>query len=235
MPGLSSSDLLDVWEQGSGLHMLDRGLLALILLSTERSPLGPSDWSIGRRNRALIELHERLFGPALWCWARCPNCGERMEFEIDSRELVSRNPANETGETVVFRDHTFRLPTSRDLAEAARQKDPNAAVSWLVARCRVKRGKQLEWSPEEIEELSEAMADADPMSEIQLRLDCPKCGHASNEVLEIASFLWSKIDASARRLLWEIHQIALQYGWTQDEILSLTATRRALYLSMVQT
>src|SRR6266516_6784137 len=222
MRPFSSSDLLDVWERGSGLHALDRGLLALTLVFSDRVGASPADWTLGRRNRALIDLHGLLFGPTLEGWATCARCGERMEFEIDSRDLVSRYPAETDGETVSIKEHIVRLPSSRDLAEAALQADPNAAALWLLEHCRMNKNENMCWSPDDVEQVSEMMADADPMAEIQLALDCPKCGNASNEVLEIVTFLLSNIDATARRLLWEIHAIACQYGWTQGEILSLS-------------
>jgi len=37
-----------------------------------------------------------------------------------------------------------------------------------------------------------------------------------------------------RRLLVEVHALASAYGWSEQEILSLSDARRRLYLEMVQ-
>ncbi|HUD55174.1 MAG TPA: hypothetical protein VMR02_08095 [Terracidiphilus sp.] len=44
----------------------------------------------------------------------------------------------------------------------------------------------------------------------------------------------TQIEARARRLLYEVHTLAAAYGWSEREILSLSAPRRALYLEMVR-
>jgi hypothetical protein len=47
--------------------------------------------------------------------------------------------------------------------------------------------------------------------------------------------LWLEITARSQRLILEVHQLARTYGWTEAEILNLSAARRALYLKMVTT
>ena len=76
---------------------------------------------------------------------------------------------------------------------------------------------------------------ADPMAETILSLDCPACGYAWEETIDIATFLWSEVEARAKRLLVEVHTLASAYGWSEQEILSLSEPRRSVYLQMVQT
>jgi hypothetical protein len=81
--------------------------------------------------------------------------------------------------------------------------------------------------------VGERMALADPMAEIPLTLRCPACDNEWIATLDIATFLWTEIEARAKRILSEIHALASQYGWTEKEILSLSEQRRALYMGMV--
>src|SRR5690606_9848178 len=81
--------------------------------------------------------------------------------------------------------------------------------------------------------VSEAMAALDPQAELLLDLVCPECGHTWQSQLDIANVLWAEIRAQARRLLLEVDQLARAYGWTEDEILRLSAARRATYLELV--
>jgi hypothetical protein len=98
----------------------------------------------------------------------------------------------------------------------------------------IESGGPVEWTEEEVEEIGNRMALADPMAEILMDLTCPECGHRSNKALDLVAFLWSEIEARAKRLLWEIHALASAYGWPERDILALSDHRRRLYLEMVQ-
>lgn len=232
MRTFSNSDILGIWERGRRLHPLDRGLLALSVAFPLPSE-DPADWPLGRRNRALFELHGRFFGSRVRGWASCAGCGEKVEFDVEANALIAPQAA-ETEEGLTVGDERFRLPSSRDLAELIAESDASAGAVRLMERCRIGRSELLAWSDAMFEEAEEKMALADPMAEIQLALHCPTCGHEWNSNLDIACFVWAEIEARARRLLWEVHSLALAYGWTESETLSLPATRRAMYLEMVQ-
>jgi hypothetical protein len=83
--------------------------------------------------------------------------------------------------------------------------------------------------------IAESMAQADLLADIQLKIDCPSCQHRWRAAFDIVSFLWTEIEAWARRILFEVHTLARAYGWREAEILALSATRRQLYLEMVGT
>src|SRR4051794_13064168 len=88
MRTFSSVDFLELWECASALHPLDHGLFALSAALPELPCDVLADWPLGRRNRALAELRCRHFGPVFKGWIACPQCAERLEFEIDGRALV---------------------------------------------------------------------------------------------------------------------------------------------------
>ena len=234
MRPLSNSAVLDLWERGSGLHPLDQGLLILnwALPGLDLSSL--ADSSLGTRNRLLIDLHCSFFGPVLEGWSACIACDEKMEMAIDCRELV-RDVAETSSDTIIqFQGQRFRLPTSRDLAEAVQAGDSNAAALCLIQRCNLNPESVSDWSPADVEQIGEAMAAADPLAEMKIVLRCPACGHQFTEILEIASFIWSKIEARVKRVIWEIHLLASAYGWSEEQILGLTPARRSAYLEMLQ-
>src|SRR5258707_6846863 len=99
MRALSGSGVLELWEHGMPLHPLDRGLLALGAADPSCAA-GVADWPLGRRNRALLDLHVSWFGPRLEAWTSCPSCGEKVELELDARDLAASAPAAEPGGTV---------------------------------------------------------------------------------------------------------------------------------------
>ncbi len=149
-------------------------------------------------------------------------------------EVVNGEDQDSTRELIVVRGHTFRLPTSRDLARAARETDARSAAVRLMESCRLEEAEPVVWCEGDLEEVERMMALADPMAEIRLTLRCPACGNESDETLDLVAFFWAEIEGRAKRLLWEIHAIASAYGWTETEILALSDSRRALYVEMVQ-
>jgi hypothetical protein len=234
MQALNNAEILSVWERGTGLHALDRGLLALRAALATSPEADVADWPVGRRNRALTELHVCCFGTALDGWLACVRCGDKLEFNVGCLDLLEADGGGTREDTVRWRGQSFRLPTSRDLAHALSAASSRESAVRLVEGCRLDAGDPQSWSDTELDEVGQQMALADPLAETRLSLHCPSCGHEWEEILDIATFVWAEVEAKARRLLCEIHAIASAYGWTEREILALSARRRALYFEMVQ-
>jgi len=76
------------------------------------------------------------------------------------------------------------------------------------------------------------MSEADPQADVELSLTCPACGHAWLQPFDIASYLWAEIGDWAKRVLREVHALALAYGWDEADILAMSAQRRRMYLQM---
>src|SRR5271165_1262910 len=228
MRALSQFETLAMWENGQGLHALDQGVLAVATALAE-SPEAVADWPLGRRNRALAELHASAFGAQLRGWTRCKRCNTQLEFQLDLHALL-RTVEHAGDEWVTVGAHRFRLPTSRDLA--AISANPGDPVRSLIDRC---AGESADtwWTEAEIEEIEERLSASDPLAEILLHFDCPDCGASFDETLELASFLWAEFESRAKRTLHDVHVLARAYGWSEAEILSLTPSRRQLYVEMV--
>jgi hypothetical protein len=241
MRALTQADLLALWESGKALHPLDWGLLAVNTMFPEMQPDSVADWPIGRRNRALVEMQLACFGPALRGWTSCRRCADKLEFALDGLPLAE-SPLPEQGETIVVRGRTFRLPTSRDLALIAPEDDSGKAAVALVEMCWINGDTEpversfpteIDWSEEDLDAIGDEMALADPLGEIMLHFDCPECGEAFDDSLDLSTFLRAEIEGRAKRLLREVHMLASAYGWREAEILSLNPARRQFYLEMV--
>lgn len=233
MKPLNNREILQLWDQGYSLHPLDQGLLALATALPEHSPSALADWSLGRRNQALVQMRCACFGAQLAAWTSCSKCAEKLEFELDASLLAQgRKQADAEGPAVVLLDgQSFRLPTSRDLSRVAAIADAEEAARQLAAACRT--SPVATSALPALEELGQQMSSADPMAEIAIELACPLCGHRNNAILDIANFLWAEIEAHAKRLLRDVHQLASAYGWSEREVLGLSENRRAAYLDMV--
>ena len=241
---LTASQILEVWEQGRSQTPVQRALSLLALALPENSERDLERCGIGRRDRELLALRQRIFGPRLTASAKCPACGEIVEADFAVTDIQTPPSAGGT-EPLPFRsgefELDFRLPTCGDLAKL----DPGVSVAQqkkTLLQCCVTSARQngnafpADSIPDQVvAALSDHMAQIDPQGDIQLALNCPQCAHRWDAVLDIASYLWNEINAWAVRTLREIHTIATAYGWTEPEILKLSPWRRQAYLEIIQS
>ena len=234
---LNATSLLMAWEEGVSQHPLERALTLLALAWPQRSIDEWARVSIGERDRQLFQLRNELFGSKFEAIAICPKCGERLELAFSTQDLL-----NQTSEPEPLRlnsgsyEVNYRVPTTADLLAVA--GDPGQARELLLDRCieAHSEGVAVPASalPDEVVKiLGQKMADADPQADVQIVLDCPACSHHWPTVFDILSYLWGEIEDWAQRLLHDVHSLARAYGWSERDILSMSATRRRLYLEMV--
>jgi hypothetical protein len=239
MRGLSTPELLEAWERGWAQRPFDRALTLLAAACPDSLPEALASLSIGRRDASLLMLREWAFGPDLAGVAVCPHCGERLELNLNVAAMRSaKEPVAEVSLTMGAVESRFRPPNSYDLRAVAGLGMAEAR-SQLFERCVLEArsgGETVSVSQlpaEVVEAVIERMAEADPQADVQWEIFCSSCGHRWCEVFDIVSFFWTEIDAWARRILGEVHVLALAYGWRESEILALSPSRRQLYLEMV--
>jgi hypothetical protein len=231
MRALAERDLLDIWERGSQLHPVDRSLLALHAALPATSYDTLADWPLGARNHALAELCESWFGPQLEAWTSCDACGEQLEFQLDTQMLTAQHAVlPDSAPAASVGSQCFRLPSSRDLALAGREPTADLAAASLLRACWLGDGEAPSFSDREIEEAGEQLALADPLAEARVQLTCPGCGREWEDMLDLTLFVWAEIEARAKRLLLDVHELARAYGWTEEETLGLSERRRRFYL-----
>jgi hypothetical protein len=238
--GLNATNLLATWEQGASQHPLQR---AVALLNLARPQKSTEEWAnvpVGQRDLQLLQFREQLFGPKIEATAVCPKCGSELELTFTARDLQlpAAKPSVSTEHLkLVAGDYEidYRLPTTVDLLEVA--SGSGQAVAALLDRCVEARRQgsriQSEALPAPIIELvGTNMAEADPYAEIQIALDCAGCLHRWSMVFDVVSYLWDEIEDWAERLIRDVHSLAAAYGWSEREIVGMSARRRRLYLEL---
>jgi hypothetical protein len=195
--------------------------------------------SVGERDRQLLRLREQLFGPKVEATTRCPKCGSELELAFTARDLESTLIATHSEERlkVISGEYEidYRLPTTADLLEIA--KGSGQSLTALLDRCVVARYRDDRVQATELpmavmEKLSSSMAEADPYAEIQIAMDCAGCSHRWSIVFDVVSYLWGEIEDWAERLLRDVHSLASAYGWSERDIVGMSALRRRLYLDL---
>jgi hypothetical protein len=235
-----AANLLQAWEEGIGRSMPSRAILLLQSLFPELDGTTLAEWNIGKRDRALLDLRRLLFGPHLQCLTDCANCGETIELDFRVDDILA--PCGEPEHTyqVVAEGYNlvFRLPTSSDLMRLERSTEERPE-QLLLAGCLLSAQTEqadaaIEDLPERVlEAVSARMGEIDQQAEVLLAVSCPNCTSSASASFDIVAHLWAEIDRWARRLLQEVHALALMYGWSEAEVLRMSTARRRAYLDLI--
>jgi hypothetical protein len=240
----SATALLRAWETCSDQPPLWRTLTLLRAGRPDATVEELAELPIGRRDAALLDLRERLFGAELICLADCPGCAEVQELRFRTADVRVAEPAPEERPTVSSAGWTveFRLPTTADVAAVTEPADASdEPAGALLRRCtsavrRAGREVPADRLPGRVRDaVARRMAELDPQAEIDLALTCPACARDWSVLFDIGEHLWQEVDGWARRLLLDVHTLASAYGWTEPDVLALSAQRRRFYLEAVGT
>lgn len=242
MRALSAHNIVRLWEWGQDKHPVDRALMVLSLAQPELSGPELARLSVGQRNARLLTVRERTLGARLDGFAKCPRCGEALEFDVGVGDIL--HPEVVDQEFVLEHDgYTLhcRLPNSADLAAVVAAESIERARRLLIERCIQHAEKagvaqpmvDIDDLPESLlPVLSEAVRVHDPQSDMRFALACADCGHEWSVQFDIVAFLWAELGDRARRLRLDVHTLARAYGWHEDEILKMSAASRQFYLDL---
>ena len=243
MRALTVTDWLEVWERGEAQPPPRRALMLLAAACDDTPPERLVKWSIGQRDAALLRVRESLFGGKVVSRAVCPQCGGQVEFSLVSSELLRIPRAAPIKQNLVIKHGPwrakFRLLNSLDFEALDTAATPEDNGRALLARCLVDlrhdgSPASVDQLPPELEtKIAARMREADPQAELSLDLVCGACGHCWKTILDPISYFWSELHAWAVRLLRDVHALASAYGWTEADILALSARRRQFYLRLL--
>lgn len=246
MRALEAGDVLSIAELGSRQSPTSTVLRILALADAGDGPTDPAALPLGARDRLLLQVRQHTLGVPLEVVEACPRCDTQLEFALQTSALLTGDPGVQSGslefqhEALVVR---FRLPRSEDLLHVETVVDEWEASRALVQRCvesATRAGAPVDTadpgaglSDAEMEALNTAMVAADPQADLTLELHCAECGHRFERELDVARFFLDELEAMARRLFADIYTLARGYGWSESDILSMSAWRRRAYVEML--
>jgi hypothetical protein len=161
-----------------------------------------------------------------------------MSVELSVRRLLQPSLAEARAESRVSVGRLnlrIRPVTGEDLeviASAAEGEDLSEA---LVRACILSSEPALppRLSKELIADLGSKLAELDPQADLVLGLECPTCHRSFKAPFSIEDFLLQEFRSRRSLLEREVHWIAFNYHWSEDEILSLTVRKRKRYVDLI--
>lgn len=236
---LTGERLLAACEQAQSEPAMLRAITLLGAALPEHSRDELLQRPLIERDRLLLQLHGISFGSALEGYAACAQCGAAMELSLTVAELLQQLDASRAPASLPWPDgdecRSMRAVTSADLLAAAYAPDEAAAEQQLLLRCLGMDSAAPAWPADTMQRLRSHFEQLHAGGELHCVMHCPDCGHASSYELDLAHFLWREALHAARRLLGDIHALALNYGWREQDIAAMSPVRRDAYLELLGT
>jgi len=240
--GLSAAELLEVVDAGADGDAAVRGGVLLAAAAPEVPIERLAELVLGERDAHILGLRCATFGDTLRSRVTCPACGSLLTVKIPRQEVTRRIALNEPerAPTVRIEEGPFlveaRSPDGQVLTVAAACPDEDSARRALISGCVTVTATDggdidpLELESELLERIGEAIVAADPQAEVGVTMDCAGCGNEWTAILDISQFFWREISTTSVQLLDEVHQLAIGYGWSEEQVLRLPSRRRRDYV-----
>lgn len=223
-PHISAAILLDLLDYGMAGSTLKKGRLLLEIAAPDVENHG--DVLIGDRDRIVWSLRPSINDqPAEGLWT-CASCGQEMEvsFPDDFKIPELKDPVSHV--SWEGQDYEIRLPKLSDLEQAQAE-----AVLFSPTRLNA----DAPWDNPEFQKAAEAALDtADPGMFVTFQTDCDACGATQENVLNVVDFVWAELNQFGQRATSEILFLAERLGWSEADILAMSAKRRARYVRELQ-
>ncbi len=238
-----ASSSLGNWDAAAMMGLWDR---LQTLPARDRPAAVANPWlgdgrSLGAIQAAALTGYGLSFGDRIACRDRCPDCDTPLGVELSARTLIAAQGAAPDVSGVLGHGDwivRYRLPSPADLmaltgsegAASARSRLLRATVEAVTEKAADRDVADL---PGAVTEALVARIEAeDPLAAAEMALDCPECGAHWESGFDACAVFLSRLEAWARRTLWEVHQLAMRYGWREADLLAMTPVRREAYLMM---
>lgn len=236
--GPTAAAMIAAWEVGAASAPIDRAPSLLRSLAAIPSDVSVERLTVGQCDARLFALRRALFGDALEAVSTCPVCDAEVEMVL-ALEQLQPEPIAEPSPAITVSDSGYtvrcRIPLNDDLRALARRGE-HARIEDLLERCAIQArdaaGAVIATDalpPQTAHAVVDALAANDPGAHVPIAIRCP-CGAEWVDELDIRAITWADLTDWVSATLTEVHQLARAYGWSEADILAMSATRRRWYL-----
>jgi len=203
--------------------------------------------SVGDREALLLHLRHLTLGERISCLLACPQCGKKMDLDLQIQELLlppyahaGRLHETEISDGDKCYRVVFRPPSGEDQEAAVglAAQSVDSAAELLLRRCieqvTAADGETVSDLPEAIlQELPKKMAELDPQAEMLLDLTCPECNAGFIVPFDAGDYVCRELAVQEREFYREVHALSFHYHWNEDAILGLSRRKRQIYLDLL--
>jgi hypothetical protein len=191
----------------------------------------------GDRHYLIQQLEARIQPNPKWFTFNCNDCEEPLQIQLmpGSLPIKSAN-TNFPKISVVLSigEVEARVPTGKDEQAIFHEKgDKQSRLNVLLKRLVTQSGHAIDinhLSDKDQYLLDKTLEDMMPQQGNSITTECPYCNQQQH--VEIDTYSW--LDNHFHDLDNEIHTLAINYHWSEKEILSLPRKRRKRYLDFIE-
>ena len=222
-------------DTATAIGLLDRLLVRPSGSSAEQ--LKAIELTAAERDRLLAAVYKRTFGSRIESTLRCTACESLFDLAFSIEDLLaslssgalSSAASLEPDGTFRLGDRLrFRLPTGEDELAVVGLPASEAQLA-LLQRCIIESK-----DPVEIDSVQEAMEEVAPVLDLDLDARCPECGAKQLVHFDMQFYLLRALQQQGRQIAREIHRLAVAYGWSLNEILSLSRNQRRAFVEFIE-
>lgn len=203
-------------------------------------------------DRQFIVLQWRLnHSPSSeWLTAQCLECDAFYDFPMDWHALPIKPAASQfplTSVALSFGNVCVRVPNGGDQEFIARwlletQEPCDSTVKKTPADIALARRLIVTETPEQAAQIGTLLTEDDvrkielavelvaPELADRITLECPECGSTHQVMLDLYRGLLKPVN----QLLDDVHNLAVNYHWSEKEILAMPNQRRSAYLQRLE-
>lgn len=202
------------------------------MLDTGRQTVDVSKLTAADRDTMLAALHRACWGDAITSTLSCEACDEMFDLSFSLSGLQRYLWDHAGGSHLIDNAHvetsegSVSLPTSREELALASGSRTQAAMR-LAAAVGV--------DPDKMEDAAVELETLAPIIDLELDATCPECAQVHQAAFDIQSFVMQRLLNEREQLLMEIHLIAMTYGWSLSEIVSLPRSTRKSVAELIET
>ena len=231
---IRGSDVIKIKQSGTldAIRLLDN--LLVERSETNIRPGMAAAIAIADRDELLSVVYRKTFGSRIESTVNCQSCQEAFDlnFEVDQliafikqKREITEVEKQEDGTFKLPDGARFRLPRGEDEAFLLGLSKKQAQIL-LLERCLLEGTVK-----EKATDIQAAMGQIAPVFETDLEANCPECNHSQSIHFDMQSYLLHALLLEKEQLPYEVHHLAINYGWSHQEILDLPRSLRQRYVS----
>ena len=191
----------------------------------------------GDRQYLILQL-QAIINPAnSWLTARCGDCNELIQLQLIPGALpvmpAGKNFPATTAQLSIG-EVSLRVPNGAD--EAALQLQPNdekKRLNHLLKRLLSQADKTVNLNSlnkKDLDIIDQTLEAMMPQASTVISTNCPYC----DSLQEINHDIYAWMSEASHDIENDIHQLAINYHWSEKEILALPKTRRQHYIQLIE-
>jgi hypothetical protein len=202
--------------------------------------------TIGDRTYLVFLLRQLTYGDAIYFDVKCSSCNNNMSINLSTNQILNHLPSNENKMDVAMDPNRgfYQVKFSDCIAnirllngfDQENISSHNVDEMKLLKSCIVNIdsiGHERLLDGNFVNTINSTLSEIDPLSEIMVTLNCPSCNASSKIPFIVDDFFFKEIRSRKNNLELEVHWLALNYHWSESDILTLPVSKRRRYVELV--